>query len=255
MRYLALIFAIMLIISGCGTNEEKQESNSGVEEFVPIAVDIVIHPSPIEVNKEVTFEATVTQGNEKVDDASDVEFEVWKDDEENHEKIKAENQGDGIYSIKKSFANIGTYHVIAHVQARDLHTMPQRDFDVVDLTATQTETDTEIDHQHAAEGDHHHGSDLLIHFMSDEEMKVDEESKLQTHITYKGAPLQGAKVRFEVWPDGQEKHEFIDAVEAKNGEYSAVKTFTEKGLYNVKVHVEKKDTDIHDHKEEKVTIQ
>lgn len=244
----------MLIISGCGTNEEKQESNSEVEEFVPIAVDIVIHPSPIEVNKEVTFEAAVTQGDEKVEDASDVEFEIWKDNEENHEKIKAEHQGDGIYSIKKSFADVGVYHVIAHVQARDLHTMPQRDFDVVDLTAMQTETDSETEHQHAAEGDHHHGTDLLIHFMSDEEMKVNEETKLQAHITYKNAPLQGAKVRFEVWPDGQEKHEFIDAVEDTNGEYSAVKTFTEKGLHNVKVHVEKKDNDIHDHKEEKVTI-
>ena len=255
MKHFVIIFAIMLVISGCGTTEEKQESNSSGEEFVPVTVDISIYPSPIEVKKEITIEATVTQGNEKVEDASDVEFEIWKDDEKSHEKIKAEHQGNGVYSIKKSFANTGAYHVIAHVQARDLHTMPQRDFDVVDLTASQTETDTETDHQHASEGDHHHGTDLLIHFMSDEEMKVNEESKLQAHIVYKDAPLQGAKVRFEVWPDGQEKHEFIDAVEDKNGEYSAGKSFAEKGLYHVKVHVEKKDVDIHDHKEEKVTIQ
>jgi hypothetical protein len=244
----------MLTIAGCGTTEEKQESNSGVEEIMPVAVEISIHPSPIEVNSEVTFEAAVTQGDEKVEDASEVEFEIWKNDEENHEKIKGEHLGNGIYSIKKSFANVGAYHVIAHVQARDMHTMPQRDFDVVDLTAMQTETDTKTEHQHAAEGDHHHGTELLIHFMSNEDIRVNEESALQAHITYKDAPLQGANVRFEVWPDGQEKHEFIDAVENKIGEYSALKTFNEKGQYNVKVHVEKKDNDIHEHKEEKVTI-
>lgn len=251
MKHLAIIFTIMLLISGCGTTEEKQESNSTVDELVPISVDISIYPSPIEVNKEVNFEATVTQGDEKVEDASDVEFEIWKDNEENHEKIKAEHNADGIYSITKSFTDVGAYHVIAHVEARDMHTMPQRDFDVVDLTAMHTETDHE---QQAVEGDHHHGSDLLIHFMS-EDIKVNEESKLQAHITYKDAPLQGAKVRFEVWLDSQEKHEFIDAVEDGNGEYTAGKSFTEKGQYNIKVHVEKKDNDIHDHKEEKVTIQ
>lgn len=245
----------MLVISGCGTTEEKQESNTGSGEIALVGVDIAIHPSPIEVNHEVTFEATVTQGDEKVDDASDVEFEIWKDDEENHEKMKAKHQGEGIYSIKKSFANVGTYHVVAHVEARDFHTMPQRDFDVVDLTAMQTEADKETEPQPAAEGDHHHGTDLLIHFMSEEEMKVNEESKLQAHITYKNAPLQGARVRFEIWSEGQEKHEFVDAVENENGGYSALKTFNEQGQYNVKVHVEKKEIDLHDHKEEKVTIQ
>ncbi len=202
MKYYAIIFAIMLLISGCGTTEEKQESNSTVDEFVPISVDISIYPSPIEVNKEVTFEATVIQGNEKVVDASDVEFEIWKEGEENHEKIKSEQQEDGIYSIKKTFADIGTYHVIAHVTARDMHTMPQRDFDVVNLSAMHTESDAETDHQQqAADGDHHHGTNLLIHFMS-EDLKVNEESKLQAHITYKEAPLLGARVRFEVWSEG-----------------------------------------------------
>jgi hypothetical protein len=49
----------------------------------------------------------VTQGDEKVEDAKKVEFEIWKSDEETHEKVLGEHQGNGIYSISKTFCRRG----------------------------------------------------------------------------------------------------------------------------------------------------
>lgn len=250
MRYITLIiFAITLVLTGCSANE-KDVANTGAKNLEPIKVNIVIHPSPIEINKEVTFEATVTQGNEKVDHAENVEFEIWRSDEENHKKIKGDPQGKGIYSIKHTFTNVGKYNVIAHVTANDLHTMPQREFEVVDLNG-----DSEPQSQPEANADHHHGTGLLIHFMNDEGIKANQEAELMAHISYKNTPLQGARVRFEVWMEGQEKHEYIDAFEGGDGEYSAVKNFSEQGQYNIKIHVEEETSGIHDHQLETVTVQ
>ncbi|HHY72928.1 MAG TPA: FixH family protein [Bacillus bacterium] len=254
-RYLAVFFVMMLAITGCSNvnenNVNKEKTKAGTEDIKPISVDVAIYPSPIEVSHEVTFEATVTQGDEKVDDASDVEFELWKNGEEIHEKIKAEHQGDGIYSIKHSFAETGTYNVITHVTARDMHTMPQREFNVVDL---QGQKNVQPKQETAVADHHHHGTDLLIHFMGDEEIKVNEEAQLKVHITYKKSPLKGARVRFEVWKDGQDKHQFIDATEDKAGEYSAKEIFNEQGTYNIKVHVEEEKNKIHDHQVENLTV-
>ncbi|WP_458412419.1 FixH family protein [Schinkia sp. CFF1] len=251
MRNFALFLVMLFTVVGCSNaNESGSKTNTGTKEIEPVAVDLAIYPSPIEVNQEVTFEATITQGDEKVDDASDVEFEWWKNGDEKHTKIKADHQGNGIYSIKQTFSETGSYNVISHVTARDMHTMPQRQFEVVDLNnknGAQPEADAHMDH-------HHEGTDLMIHFMTDEQINKNVETQLEAHITYKEAPLQGARVRFEVWKDGAEKHQYIDATEGNEGEYTAKETFSEAGSYNIKIHVEEKTNEIHDHKVEKVTI-
>lgn len=249
MRNLVIIFTIIFAIAGC-SNADKKQSDISAESIEPLDVGITIYPTPNEVNQEVTFEAAVTQGDDKVDDAQSVEFEIWKNDEESHEKIKGELQKDGIYAVKKTFKEAGTYQVIAHVSARDMHAMPQREFDVVDLNQ-QSEAKPES----APEADHHHGSELLIHFVSVAALKANEQAELTAHITYKGAPLQGATVRYEVWLEGETNHEYIDATESKSGEYSSVKTFDKPGLYNIKIHVEEESNKLHDHKLETVTVQ
>lgn len=249
MRNLVIFFVIIFAIAGC-SNADKKQSDPSAESIEPLDVEVTIYPSPIEINQEVTFEAAVTQGNDKVVDAKSIEFEIWKNDEENHEKVKGELQKEGVYIAKKTFKEAGTYQVIAHVTARDMHTMPQREFDVVDLKQ-QGETEP----QPAAEADHHHGSELLIHFVSDTALNANEQTELMAHVSYKDAPLQGARVRYEVWLEGETNHEYIDAAENKNGEYSAMKTFDKPGLYNIKVHVEEETNKLHDHKLEKVTIQ
>jgi predicted transcriptional regulator YdeE len=76
------------------------------------------------------IEAHVTQGDEKVEDAKKVEFELWKSDQESHEKVLGKHQGNGFYSISQTFQEDGEYTVIAHVTARDMHNMPKKEFSV-----------------------------------------------------------------------------------------------------------------------------
>ncbi|WP_394237526.1 FixH family protein [Niallia oryzisoli] len=79
----------------------------------------------------MVIEALVTQGDEKVEDAKKVEFEISKSGQENSEKIIGKHQGNGIYSITESFQEAGDYSVIAHVTSRDMHTMPKKEFTVL----------------------------------------------------------------------------------------------------------------------------
>ena len=121
-----LLFAILVltIISGCSKESE-------LPELIEVKVEL---PSEIMINKEVEFQANVTQGKEQVNDADKVEFEIWKEgqsDEENN-KIEAEINKDGNYYINETFKETGKYFVIAHVTARDMHTMPKVDFEVVE---------------------------------------------------------------------------------------------------------------------------
>lgn len=69
----------------------------------------------------------------KVDDADDVEFEVWEDgekedtlsmDDDSTDKFDADNDGDGVYSGEISFDKDGVFVVQVHVTAEGLHTMP-----------------------------------------------------------------------------------------------------------------------------------
>ncbi|GAA0480205.1 hypothetical protein GCM10008986_00890 [Salinibacillus aidingensis] len=125
-------FLLILFFTGCGTQEEKgTKSKTDDEQLQMIDVSLQL-PSSIQVNEEVPLKAAVTLGEEKVEDATYVKFEIWKKGsaEENHEKIKAEHKGDGVYSITKTFSESGTYNIIAHTQARGMHNMPKEEFTV-----------------------------------------------------------------------------------------------------------------------------
>ncbi|MBW0934207.1 FixH family protein [Priestia megaterium] len=124
-----LIF-ISLLMAGCSseTNNTKVTSEESSEKVV---VEIKTEPKEIKVNDKIEIQALVTQGNDPVTDADDVEFELWKDGEKKHEKIQAVHQGEGKYTINKSFSLKGVYYIIAHTNARGMHTMPEIKISVV----------------------------------------------------------------------------------------------------------------------------
>ncbi|SET34012.1 YtkA-like [Salinibacillus kushneri] len=127
-----LLTLIFLVITGCGTQGESEEpSTSDASELKMLNVEIQL-PEEIQVNKEVLLKAAVTLDEEKVTDADNVKFEIWKEGsaEENHEEIEGAHEKDGIYSISKTFQEKGTYYVIAHVTARGMHNMPKEEFTV-----------------------------------------------------------------------------------------------------------------------------
>lgn len=127
--FFSLLF-LTLIVAGCGneTSSDHQHHSQNMPNMVPIAVEIEMTPTPITTQNPVTITAIVTQDGEKVDDASEVMFEIWQNGQDDHEMIEGVHQGEGRYSIEKSFTEKGTYYVVAHVTARNMHNMPKKEF-------------------------------------------------------------------------------------------------------------------------------
>lgn len=124
------LFTVMFLFTACGTNSPKPEMTSETSTNpIPLKVMIQLKPDSIQLNQPVIIQALVTQGTQKVDDPQDIQFEVWKEGQQTHEIVKTVNhQTGGIYSIQKTFHEPGTYFVISHVTARDMHTMPKKQF-------------------------------------------------------------------------------------------------------------------------------
>lgn len=94
-----------------------------------VDVNLSINPNPGELNKPVTFEAKVTQGKDQVKDA-EVIFEIWRAKNDKHEKVGVIHTKNGIYRLEKSFNQEGTYYIISHVTARNMHNMPKKEFTI-----------------------------------------------------------------------------------------------------------------------------
>ena len=127
MKKLVLLLIVTLFL-GLVVSCSKQEDHTG---DMPKMVDVnlSVNPNPGEPNKPITFEAKVTQGKEKINDA-EVTFEVWRSKDKNHEKMAIKHSDDGVYRLEKTFQQEGTYYIISHVTARDMHNMPKKEFTV-----------------------------------------------------------------------------------------------------------------------------
>lgn len=117
-----LLLMISFLCTACGNDGATSTVTDRPE---AIEVQVQMTPEEIHPDEEITIKAIVTQGDEKVDDANEVMFEIWKDGEEEHEMIEASHQDGGIYAIETNFAEAGTYHVTAHTTARNMHVMPE----------------------------------------------------------------------------------------------------------------------------------
>ncbi|KKB34710.1 hypothetical protein QY96_02902 [Bacillus thermotolerans] len=108
-----------------------------------LEVEILV-PEKISLNQETILKVQVTQGKEYVEDAKEVKFELWKENQKkNSELLLAEHQGNGIYSVNKTFDEKGTYHLQTHVTARSLHTMPTKKLVVGELPKEETQSSGE----------------------------------------------------------------------------------------------------------------
>lgn len=255
-KYALLILSLVLLLAGCGSKEENKQADT-LPVPIPIAVDLQIAPEHIEANTAVTFTAVVTQENEKVDDADEVLFEIWKKGSEDHEMIDAEHKGNGQYVIEKSFAEDGIYYVISHVTARNMHNMPKKEFVVGNAEASDDNDHHEgIADSHTEQGhdssQHHDHSAITIQFKTEDVLQVNKSTLLTaTILADDHHALLEADVQFEIWQDGDEKHFYVRATE-QDGSYQATTTFEKQGKYNVRVHVLKGD--LHDHSEQVVEV-
>ncbi|RCX23520.1 YtkA-like protein [Fontibacillus phaseoli] len=124
---------LFLLLSGCGKSGSDGHSSSD-ETLEPIKVELTVNPTQVQTGEKVTFEAKVTHQGKSVDDAKEVVFEFWKDDdnEESHSMESVKSAGNGSYKFETAFESAGTYHVISHVTARDQHSMPSAEFKVIE---------------------------------------------------------------------------------------------------------------------------
>ena len=144
-----------LLLSACTAN--SSQTNNETPQIVNAEIMI---PGKITIDKESVLGVKLTQGSENVDDAHDVQFEVWKaGSKEVSELIEAQHEKNGIYNVKKTFKEDGIYYVQTHVTARDLHVMPKKPFIVGIATEEELEKlEKELQKQDASNensGSHH----------------------------------------------------------------------------------------------------
>ncbi|WP_102027410.1 FixH family protein [Salirhabdus sp. Marseille-P4669] len=80
-----------------------------------------------QVNDEITLATTVKYGNKQLTGAN-VIFEVWQNDDSDHEFIQAEELDTGNYAANKTFDKAGAYNVTIHVEKDHIHEHQQSEF-------------------------------------------------------------------------------------------------------------------------------
>lgn len=243
-----VIGIFVLGLAACGKGASEDSDND-----IPKPIDVVLEvQETAEIGETVPFKATVTQGEEKVADADEVEFEIWEEGKkEDSEMIEAKNNKDGTYEAEKSFDADGVYTVQVHVTARGLHTMPKKSITVGEGAASEGEDG----HHHGEDGEegHHHSEGFSMHFMKPENPAAGKQTELIVHLQNEDHPMENARVRFEIWNEGSDKHEFVDAKESEQGEYAAHYDFKKAGAYKIQIHVED-DQGLHEHEEHEIEV-
>ncbi|MCJ7842986.1 FixH family protein [Lederbergia sp. NSJ-179] len=237
---LAIVF---VLLAACGKGTDSNE-----KEEMPAILEVKLEvPEHVQVDENVDLKAVVTQGDEDVADADEVEFEVWEEGKKDDSvMIAAKNNQDGTYEAETTFDHDGAFTVQVHVTARGMHNMPKQ-------AVTVGEGAAEENHDH---GEHEHGDHaegFSMHFMIPENVNKGEETDLVVHIQDNQEPMKEANVRYEIWKEGNESHQWLDAKEESAGEYSSRFTFEETGSYHIKIHVENNEG-LHEHEEHPLEV-
>jgi hypothetical protein len=118
----------LMLLAACGSEEADSAGTGNSLEEIVVEINT---PQTAEVAEEVVLSATVTQGDETVEDADEVVYEVWESGHRDHgEMIEAEHTADGVYEAETVFEEEGLYYMQAHTSARRLHVMPKQEITV-----------------------------------------------------------------------------------------------------------------------------
>lgn len=239
---LGITLVLSVILSACGAEDDHNNHSMSDDDEVPemLMVKLTV-PEKGVTGEEVEFIAKVTQGEEIVEDANEVKFEVLNKSTGEKEMIDGTLNKDKNYSISYSFEEAGVYDITSHVTARNMHTMPTKTIEVTGEEVANTTTET-TSHSEATG---HHGPGATIEFEVGT-ATVGEAVELTANISMSESPLEGARVQYEIVRNDADYHHWVEASENEPGKYQVEFTFTESGTYEVQVHVTKGD-DIHDH--------
>ncbi|MFS0873571.1 FixH family protein [Paenibacillus xylanilyticus] len=129
---------IVLILLTVGCSYEEQSPSGEMPEMIKVQLMI---PDKVSVKEDVALQIKLTQGDQPVNDADHVQFQVWNEQDEPEASLdqgmmsaeelesrgatKAVSIGDGVYEVNYTFQEPGVYVVQAHVTSGAMHTMPR----------------------------------------------------------------------------------------------------------------------------------
>lgn len=117
----------LLVLAACGEEDDTTDAGTNIN---PIETSFN-SAETAESGDEMTLSVTVVQGQELVEDADEVVFEVWQSGHrDKSEMIQAKHTEDGVYEAETSFDEEGLYFAQAHTTARRLHAMPKQEITV-----------------------------------------------------------------------------------------------------------------------------
>lgn len=142
MKKLLWLGVPILLLAACGSDGDSAGAGNSTD-IIEVEINT---PQEAEVAEDVTLSVTVTQGDETVEDADEVVYEVWQSGDRDHsEMIEAEHTEGGIYEAETTFEEEGLYYMQAHTTARRLHVMPKQEITVGDPDPSSIVPDTSED--------------------------------------------------------------------------------------------------------------
>lgn len=154
-RIVSFLFIFAWILSGCTSNSHHTDATQPKQQPSVQTGDIqvqILVPKQISANTSTSLQVRVQHGQDAVQDADEVEFEVWKKNQKkSSEKVKAQHEKNGIYTAQKTFQEEGIYYIQAHVTARGMHKMPIHELVVGEKTNEKSSSEEE-----PTEENHHH---------------------------------------------------------------------------------------------------
>ncbi|WP_313893071.1 FixH family protein [Psychrobacillus sp.] len=120
--WIAIAVATLTLV---GCSDKEVSNNEGTLEEVVVQIQTA---EKLAVGEEIALSAKVTQGDKVIDDADQVQFEVWESGMRDHgEKLEGKHTKDGVYEATYSFDHDGVYYMFAHTTANGLHVMPKQE--------------------------------------------------------------------------------------------------------------------------------
>lgn len=170
-KIISIAAFMCLILAACGNGDNEDEASADSDNadagLTEVEVAFITEQDGLSSGQEEEIQVSVTQGDENVEDANEVLFEIWeKGDKENSVSLEAEHDGEGIYSLPYTFEKDGIYEITAHVTARDMHTMPTEEFNIGNVNEADyegVEDDEEQTHEHGEHEDHEEHGDHEEH--------------------------------------------------------------------------------------------
>jgi len=150
-----MIASLALVLAACSSsNDDVDTSDETPQSLIPVEAEFNIEEQK-QPGDEITLEVEVTQGDEAVDDANEVSFEVWMaNDKEHFEMIESTHDGDGIYSATYNVEEEAVYFVQVHITARGTHVMPRMEVTVGNPDTTEVEEGNDESHDQNDEDSH-----------------------------------------------------------------------------------------------------